>query len=109
MLLTEGWDCPAVDCVVVLRPTKVRSLYQQMVGRGMRLSPGKTELLLLDFLWLTERHDLCKPSSLIARNEKIAEAMDAQMAESPEEFYIIEAEKLVEQDVLKEREQALAI
>lgn len=34
MLLTEGWDCPSVDCVIVLRPTKVRSLYQQMVGRG---------------------------------------------------------------------------
>ena len=50
MLLTEGWDCPAVDCVVVLRPTKVRSLYQQMVGRGMRLHPGKDHLLLLDFL-----------------------------------------------------------
>ena len=50
MLLTEGWDCPAVDCIVVLRPTKIRSLYQQMVGRGMSLYPGKTELLLLDFL-----------------------------------------------------------
>lgn len=50
MLLTEGWDCPAVDCIVILRPTKVRSLYQQMVGRGMRLSPGKENLLLLDFL-----------------------------------------------------------
>ena len=108
MLLTEGWDCPAVDCVVVLRPTKVRSLYQQMVGRGMRLSPGKTELLLLDFLWLTERHDLCKPSSLIARNENIAEVMDEQMAESPEEFDLIEAEEAAEQDVLKDREQALA-
>ncbi|MBB6725562.1 DEAD/DEAH box helicase, partial [Proteus mirabilis] len=34
MLLTEGWDCPSVDCVVVLRPTKVRSLYSQMIGRG---------------------------------------------------------------------------
>ena len=33
MLLTEGWDCPCVDCIIVLRPTKVRSLYQQMVGR----------------------------------------------------------------------------
>ncbi|MCM3038807.1 hypothetical protein M3201_03710 [Paenibacillus motobuensis] len=33
MLLTEGWDCSRVDCVVVLRPTKVRSLYSQMVGR----------------------------------------------------------------------------
>ncbi|UPU39312.1 hypothetical protein MX850_00415 [Erysipelothrix sp. Poltava] len=43
MLLTEGWDSPAVDCIVVLRPTKVRSLYSQMVGRGTRLYPGKAE------------------------------------------------------------------
>ena len=50
MLLTEGWDCPSVDCVIVLRPTKVRSLYCQMVGRGTRLSPGKTELLLLSLI-----------------------------------------------------------
>lgn len=57
MLLTEGWDCPSVDCVVVLRPTKVRSLYSQMVGRGTRLSPGKSDLLLLDFLWM----DLLQP------------------------------------------------
>ena len=41
MLLTEGWDCPSVDCVVVLRPTKVRSLYSQMVGRGTRLCGQK--------------------------------------------------------------------
>ena len=56
MLLTEGWDCPLVDCIVVLRPTKSRSLYCQMVGRGTRLSEGKDHLLLLDFLWHTERH-----------------------------------------------------
>src|SRR5690606_41443274 len=42
MLLTEGWDCPSVDCVVVLRPTKVRSLYSQMVGRGTRILSGIT-------------------------------------------------------------------
>lgn len=65
MLLTEGWDCPSVDCVVVLRPTKVRSLYSQMVGRGTRLYPGKEHLLLLDFLWHTERHELCHPADLI--------------------------------------------
>ena len=41
MLLTEGWDCPSVDCVIILRPTKVRSLYCQMIGRGTRLSEGK--------------------------------------------------------------------
>ena len=44
MLLTEGWDCPPVDCIVVLRPTKIRSLYAQMVGRGTRTSPGKDNL-----------------------------------------------------------------
>lgn len=70
MLLTEGWDCPSVDCIVVLRPTKIRSLYSQMVGRGTRLSPGtgKQDLLLLDFLWLTERHELCHPADLICCN-----------------------------------------
>lgn len=61
MLLTEGWDCPSVDCVVVLRPTKVRSLYSQMVGRGTRLSEGKADLLLLDFLWMTDKHELLPP------------------------------------------------
>ena len=64
MLLTEGWDCPSCDCVVVLRPTKIRSLYCQMVGRGTRLSPGKENLLILDFLWLTGKHNLCKPACL---------------------------------------------
>lgn len=71
MLLTEGWDCPSVDCVVVLRPTKVRGLYCQMVGRGTRLCEGKTELFLLDFLWHTERHELCRPAHLICQNEEV--------------------------------------
>lgn len=66
MLLTEGWDCPSCDCVVVLRPTKIRSLYCQMIGRGTRLSPGKENLLILDFLWLTQKHNLCRPASLVS-------------------------------------------
>lgn len=69
MLLTEGWDCPSCDCVVVLRPTKVRSLYSQMVGRGTRLFPGKDNLLILDFLWLCQKHNLCKPASLVSDNQ----------------------------------------
>lgn len=77
MLLTEGWDSPNVDCIVVLRPTKVRSLYCQMVGRGTRLSPetGKDHLLLLDFLWHTERHELCHPAHLICESEEVARKM----------------------------------
>lgn len=70
MLLTEGWDCPSVDCIVVLRPTKVRALYTQMVGRGTRLADGKENLLLLDFLWLCQRHNLCRPASLASDNDE---------------------------------------
>lgn len=105
MLLTEGWDCPSVDCVVVLRPTKMRGLYQQMVGRGMRLSPGKEDLLLLDFLWMTERHDLCRPSALISRNEDIAAKIDKQMLEEVGGINLIEAEEKAESDVMADREK----
>lgn len=81
MLLTEGWDEPAVDCIVCLRPTKVRALYAQIVGRGTRLFPGKTELLLLDFLWNTEKHDLCRPAHLICQNNDISARVSEILAE----------------------------
>lgn len=108
MLLTEGWDCPSVDCIVVLRPTKVRSLYSQMVGRGTRLSPGKTELLLLDFLWMTERHELCRPADLICENREVSKKMTENLAESgcPEDLE--EAEQHASEDVVAQREEALA-
>lgn len=108
MLLTEGWDCPSVDCIIVLRPTKIRSLYQQMVGRGMRLAPNKTELLLLDFLWMTERHDLCRPSALISKDEEIAKRIDKKMMDREAGVDLISAEDEAEKDVIQEREDALA-
>ena len=109
MLLTEGWDCPDVNCVIVLRPTKVRSLYCQMVGRGTRLAPGKTELLLLDFLWHTSRHELCRPASLICSDEKVAAKMTENLADSAGcAVDIEEAEERASEDVVAEREAALA-
>lgn len=111
MLLTEGWDCPSVDCIVVLRPTKVRSLYCQMVGRGTRLSPetGKDHLLLLDFLWHTERHELCHPASLICENEEVAQKMTENLErEAGIAIDIEEAEKTASEDVVAQREEALA-
>ena len=81
MLLTEGWDCPSVDCVVVLRPTKIRSLYVQMIGRGTRPAPGKENLLILDFLWMSEKHnlskkiDICKPADLAAEKPEDRDAV----------------------------------
>ena len=108
MLLTEGWDCPSVDCVVVLRPTKVRSLYSQMVGRGTRLSPGKSDLLLLDFLWMTDKHELCRPADLVCEDRVVARQMTENLAQTgcPED--IEEAAVQASEDVVTQREEALA-
>lgn len=111
MLLTEGWDCPSVNCIVVLRPTKVRSLYCQMVGRGTRLSPetNKDHLLLLDFLWHTERHELCHPASLICESAEVAQKMTENMEKDAGcVIDIEEAEKTASEDVVAQREEALA-
>jgi len=108
MLLTEGYDHPAIDCVVVLRPTKVRSLYSQMVGRGTRLYPGKEELLLLDFLWHTERHELCHPAHLIAESDEVAKKMTENIEEAGGPVDLGEAQVQATEDVIAERERALA-
>ena len=109
MLLTEGWDCPSVDCVIVLRPTKVRSLYSQMVGRGTRLCEGKSYLLLLDFLWHTERHELCHPADLICEKKEVARKMTENLEETAGcPMDLEEAERKASEDVIAEREESLA-
>jgi superfamily II DNA or RNA helicase len=79
MLLTEGFDDPSIDCVVVLRPTRSRALYAQMVGRGTRVCPTKDDLLVLDFLWLHEKHNLVRPAHLVASTEEIADAITEKL------------------------------
>ena len=108
MLLTEGWDCPSVDCIVVLRPTKVRSLYCQMAGRGTRLNPGKDHLLLLDFLWHTTRHELCRPASLICTSPEVAEKMTENLEQEAGPIDLEEAEAQASADVIEQREASLA-
>lgn len=86
MLLTEGYDNPAVDCIINLRLTKSTTLYSQIVGRGTRIAPGKENLLLLDFIWQHGRHKLCKPAHLIAGDDdELAEAMTVA-AENPARY-----------------------
>ncbi len=58
-VLTTGFDAPHVDVIAILRPTESISLYQQIVGRGLRLSPGKTDCLILDYTGLG--HDIFSP------------------------------------------------
>ena len=108
MLLAEGWDCPSVDCIVVLRPTKVRSLFCQMVGRGTRLYEGKDHLLILDFLWMTEKHELCHPAALICNSSEVAQKMTEELADKNEAVDIEEAEQQASDDVVIAREEALA-
>ncbi len=108
MLLTEGYDCPTIDCIVVLRPTKIRSLYSQMVGRGTRICSDKNHLLLLDFLWHTERHELCHPAHLICENPEVAQKMTENIEEAGCAVDIEEAEVQAKKDVVAAREEALA-
>jgi hypothetical protein len=113
MLLIEGWDCDSASCVCILRPTKIRSLYVQAVGRCTRTLTGlidgiddpklrleaiknslKPNMLILDFLWLTDRLDLIKPIDLVATRPEIREKMDV---DNPD---LCEAEALAERDLL---------
>jgi superfamily II DNA or RNA helicase len=108
MLLTEGFDSPACDCVVMLRPTQSEALYTQMVGRGTRIHPGKENLLLLDFLWLTKGYGLCKPASLLGKDatkeekEEISQLCDQLETE-------VELFDRVQTDSLRQKLRAMAV
>jgi DNA repair protein RadD len=56
MVLTEGFDCPPVGCIVLARPTKQLGLYRQMAGRGLRPADGKSNLILIDHSGAVYRH-----------------------------------------------------
>lgn len=108
MLLTEGWDCPEVDCIVVLRPTRSDSLYRQMVGRGCRTAEGKKDLLLLDFLWLSKRVDLMKPASLIGKTQDILDRMNKISKKSSKALDLFALEEKATRDYENEIKQKLA-
>ena len=79
MVLTEGFDCPRVSCVVVARPTKSSPLYQQMVGRGLRIDPTRPregqDCLILDVVGVSANHTL---ASLVDLSERQIELKDGQ-------------------------------
>ena len=109
MLLTEGVDIPPVDCIIVLRPTESRPLYCQMVGRGTRVFPGKRNLLLLDFLWLTDKHDICHPATIVSPNADITGLVtDAQNGQPFTPIDIFAEEEIAEHKFIRDREKKLA-
>jgi ATP-dependent helicase IRC3 len=85
MLLTEGFDSPSVDCIVVARPTKSRPLYQQMIGRGLRLHPTKQNCLVIDLTGSSSKHSLWTipklfglQTSELAKGRSVLEAIEEQ-------------------------------
>lgn len=86
MVLTEGFDSPRVSCVVVARPTKVPGLYQQMVGRGLRVDPTRPydeqDCLILDVVGASQVHGL---ASLIDLSEKPIKIKEDQLLTDAED------------------------
>lgn len=93
-IATEGYDCPAVSCVAIARPTKSRALYAQMAGRGGRVLPdlvdgvdlpterkaliaasAKPDMLLLDFVGQAGRHKLVSPADILGGKDVDPEAL----------------------------------
>jgi DNA repair protein RadD len=58
MVLTEGFDCPDIACIILARPTKQMGLFRQMIGRGLRLAEGKSDCIILDHSGAVYRHGL---------------------------------------------------
>ena len=88
-VLTTGFDAPNVDCVVLLRPTASPGLYYQMVGRGFRLHPDKTDALVLDYGGNILRHG---PVDAIAiKDRAVGNGGEAPAKECPECRSVIHA------------------
>lgn len=76
-VLTEGFDDPAVDCLLLARPTASKALYVQMVGRGLRLYPGKKDCLVIDLVDNSSRHSLVSIADLDPKFKRRVELEEA--------------------------------
>lgn len=127
-ILTEGYDDDTIDFIVCLRATKIRSLYAQIIGRGTRPHGSivkalnaaanaherveiikqsvKPFITIIDFLFLYEKHDLCRPASLVAASEEV----EKQMRESKagDVLDLIAEEERAERDLLAKLEQDIS-
>ncbi len=111
-ILTEGFDCPDVSCIIIARPTRSKQLYVQMVGRGTRRAAGKENCIVLDTVGASERHDLQDLGSIFGvtmrPGESYIEARERELVER-EAAALAAAERgrIVSTRVQLLREQAL--
>ncbi len=102
MVLTEGFDSPRAQVVVIARPTTSAPLYIQMVGRVLRLFPGKTHALVIDVVGASALHALAtlaklsgRPLQALKENETLLEAIDALDEEMGSKVPIVYADGTV--------------
>lgn len=84
-ICTEGYDDPSISCVAVARPTKSRALFAQMIGRGLRIAPGKTDCLVIDLAGNSGRHKLASAADILGGKYSEGEVAEAnrQIAKNP--------------------------
>ena len=85
-VLTEGWDCKSVDCMVMCRPTKSPALYVQMAGRGLRTCKGKKDCIMLDVSGNWTRHG--RPENPDVKSKNKTEPIPPQGRRCPECGYV---------------------
>lgn len=113
-VLTEGFDSPGIECVTIARPTRSKTLYAQMIGRGTRIHPGKENCLILDIAGASQRHDIVDLAeefklSRLEEDEPLTEAIEREEREKKEaEVIEIENAKFRQFDLYGE-EKAVSV
>jgi len=85
MVLTEGFDEPTIQCIVMARPTSSRSLYAQAIGRGLRTSKDKEDCLILDYVDNCRKHKLVTILDLMGAPEQLDGAGGGRVLEAAQE------------------------
>lgn len=105
-ILTEGFDGPHISCVIIGRPTKSRALMSQMIGRGLRLHPGKADCLVLDFVGNSGRHSLVGPADVLGGKfppEVVAKAKEKlAKADGLDVLELLDIEERAEKERIKQ-------
>lgn len=102
-VFTEGVDIPEINCVVIARPTKSKSLYMQMIGRGLRLSEGKTSCLIVDFtdncenISLVSVFDIFDTGDVEEEVKKVANKLATEESEKSVEELLVKARIIIEE------------
>jgi hypothetical protein len=105
MLLTEGGTVRLLTVLLFSGQPRYAAFTLRWLDEVPGFIKGKEYLLILDFLWHTEKHELCHPASLICENEEVAAKMTENIEEAGCPVDIEEAEREAEGDIIAAREK----